>query len=322
MAARHVSGRMSATITGWGTALPDGRLTNADIEQRLDTSDEWIVARTGIRERRVAGPDETTATLAADASADAIKHAGLVPDDVDLLIVATLTPDQAMPATAPLVNERLGLRGGAFDIGAACAGFVHALVVGATLLDAGGLHAVVVVGAETLSRVTDPDDRGTVPLFGDGAAAVVIERAARDSGLLAWDLGCDGSAAGILEIPAGEKYVRMEGQEVFRRAVRTIVASATATLERAGMTAEDVDLFVPHQANARIIALGAERLGVPSERTMVNVDRYGNTSAASIPLALAEAADAGRVSAGDIVLLSGFGAGMTWASALIRWGGK
>jgi len=310
----------SATITGWGTALPEGRLTNADLEQRLDTSDEWILARTGISERRVAGPDDTTASLAVDASAAAIKHAGLVPDDIDLLILATCTPDLQLPATSALVHDGLGLRGGAFDVGAVCAGFVYALVTGASLLDSGGLRSVVIVGSETMTRIIDPDDRGTMPLFGDGAAAVVLE--AGTGGLLAWDLGCDGSAANILLIPAGEQYVHMEGQEVFRRAVRAVEQSASATLARAGMTADDVDLFVPHQANTRIISLAAGRLGVPPERTFVNLDRYGNTSGASIPLALAEAADEGRIAEGDVVLLSGFGAGMTWASALIRWGGK
>ncbi|MBV8159497.1 MAG: ketoacyl-ACP synthase III [Acidimicrobiia bacterium] len=311
----------AATIAGTGTALPDGRLTNADLQGRLDTSDEWIVARTGIRERRVAAPSETSGTLAVAASAAAIKDAGLVPDDVDLLVVATTTPDQALPQTSALVHESLGLRCGAFDVGAACAGFVHGLVVGACLLDAGDLEAVVVVGAETLTRIVDPDDRATVPLFGDGAAAVVLRPAASGYGLLAWDLGCDGSASGILAIPPGERFIQMEGQEVFRRAVRAVLASAGNALRAAGCTPGDVDLFVPHQANVRIINLAADRLGIPPSRTMVNVDRYGNTSAASVPLALAEAVEDGRVHDGDVVLLSGFGAGMTWASAVLRWGG-
>lgn len=312
---------MSATITGLGAAVPDARLTNADLEARLDTSEAWIVARTGIRERRVAAASDTSGSLAIEACAAAIKDGGLVPDDVDLLILATTTPDQALPQTSALVHDGLGLRGGAFDVGAACAGFVHALVVGATLLDAGGLHTVAVVGSETLTRIVDPEDRATVPLFGDGAAAVVLQPGRPGYGLLAWDLGCDGSASGILAIPPGERFIRMEGQEVFRRAVRAVIASAEKALQRAGLTAADVDLFVPHQANARIIALAGGRLGVTPERTMVNVDCYGNTSAASVPLALSEAADAGRLSDGDVVLLSGFGAGMTWASALMRWGG-
>jgi 3-oxoacyl-[acyl-carrier-protein] synthase-3 len=311
----------AATVAGIGTAIPEARLTNADLEARLDTSDEWIVARTGIRERRVAAPSETSGSLAVAASADAIKDAGLVPDDVSLLVVATTTPDQALPQTSALVHEGLGLRCGAFDVGAACAGFVHALVVGATLLDAGHLDAVVVVGSETLTRIVDPDDRATVPLFGDGAAAVVLRPAPPTYGLQAWDLGCDGSASGILAIPPGDRFIKMEGQEVFRKAVRAVIASAGNALRAAGCTAADVDLFVPHQANARIITMAADRLGIAAERTMVNVDRYGNTSAASVPLALAEAATGGRVHEGDLVLLSGFGAGMTWASAVLRWGG-
>jgi len=312
----------AATITGIGSAIPEARLTNADLEARLDTSDEWIVARTGIRERRVAAPSETSGTLAVEASAAAIKDAGLVPDDVSLLVVATTTPDQALPQTSALVHEGLGLRCGAFDVGAACAGFVHALVVGATLLDAGDLDAVVVVGSETLTRIVDPDDRATVSLFGDGAAAVVLRpAAAAGHGLQAWDLGCDGSASGILAIPPGEQFIKMEGQEVFRRAVRAVIASADNALRNAGLTAADVDVFVPHQANARIITMAADRLGISVERTVVNVDRYGNTSAASVPLALAEAVEHGRVSDGDVVLMSGFGAGMAWASAVLRWGG-
>src|SRR5436309_6872074 len=322
MTAKPSNGGVGATIAGIGTAIPEARLTNADLEARLDTSDEWIVARTGIRERRVAAPSETSSSLAVNASADAIKDAGLVPDDIALLVVATTTPDQALPQTSALVHEGLGLRCGAFDVGAACAGFVHALVVGATLLDAGDLDAVVVVGSETLTRIVDPNDRGTVPLFGDGAAAVVLRPAAAGYGLQAWDLGCDGSASGILAIPPGQQFIQMEGQEVFRRAVRAVIASAENALRAAGSSAADVDLFVPHQANARIITMDAQRLGIAPEKTMVNVDRYGNTSAASVPLALAEAVEEGRVHDGDVVLLSGFGAGMAWASAVLRWGGS
>jgi len=235
--------------------------------------------------------------------------------------VATTSPDQALPQTSALVHEGLGLRCGAFDVSAACAGFVHGLVVGATLLDAGDLGTVVVVGSETLTRLVDPDDRGTVPLFGDGAAAVVLRPAVSGYGLQAWDLGCDGSASGILAIPPGRQFIQMEGQEVFRRAVRAVTSSAANALRTAGVTASDVDLFVPHQANVRIINLAAQRLGIDPSRTMVNVDRYGNTSAASVPLALAEAVDEGRVHDGDVILLCGFGAGMAWASAVLRWGG-
>ena len=325
----------SAGIVGWGTAVPDGRVTNADLEARLDTSDEWIVERTGIRERRVAGPDESTATLATEAATQAIKRAGLVPADIDLMIIATVTPEQPIPHTGAFVGDTLGLQCGSFDMNAACAGFVYELVVGTSMLGMGYDH-VLLVGAETLSRIIDPEDRTTTVLFGDGAGAAVLAPMRETPGVLAWDLGCDGSAAGLLEVPAGgsrlpasaatvenrEHYLKMAGQEVFRRAVRAVVESATLTLERAGIGAADVAWFVPHQANGRIIEAAASRLGFEPERTLINIDRYGNTSSASIPLALFEAVDDGRVRDGDLVLCSGFGAGMTWASALLRWGAR
>lgn len=326
---------MRAAITGWGTALPERRLTNAELEQRVDTSDQWIVERTGIRERRIAADGETTASLAIEASAAAIKHAGLTPDSIDLLIVATATPEQLIPHTGAFVSDGLGLRCGSFDLNAGCAGFVYEIVVGASMLTVGNLDHVLVIGSETLSRVTDPDDRGTCILFGDGAAAMVLSASPDDGpGLIAWDLGCDGSATGLLEVPAGgsrrpasaetvangEHYLKMAGPEVFRRAVRIVVESATIALRRSGMTVDDVTWFAPHQANVRIIESAAGRLGIPMERTLVNIDHLGNTSAASIPLVLAEAADDGRLVDGDVVLLSGFGAGLTWGSALLRWG--
>ena len=326
---------VSAGIVGWGTAVPDGRVTNADLEARLDTSDEWIVERTGIRERRVAGPNESTATLAAEAATQAIKRAGLVPADIDLMIIATVTPEQPIPHTGAFVGDTLGLQCGSFDMNAACAGFVYELVVGTSMLGMGYDH-VLLVGAETLSRIIDPDDRTTTVLFGDGAGAAVLAPMRETPGVLAWDLGCDGSAAGLLEVPAGgsrlptsaatvenrEHYLKMAGQEVFRRAVRAVVESATVTLERAGIGAADVAWFVPHQANGRIIEAAVNRLGFEPERTLINIDRYGNTSSASIPLALFDAVDDGRVRDGDLVLCSGFGAGLTWASALLRWGAR
>jgi 3-oxoacyl-[acyl-carrier-protein] synthase-3 len=298
---------------GLGTAVPDGVLTNADLEACLDTSDAWIVERTGVRERRVAGPDDTTASLAVAAAANALKAAQLVPDDVDMLVLATTTPDQPLPATSALVHAGLGLRCGAFDVSAACAGFVYALVVASSLPG-----NRLVVGSETLTRITDPDDRGTRPLFGDGAGAVVLAEDGNGA-LLGWDIGCDSSAVHLLEIPPGERWIQMEGREVFRRAVRAVVESATTAMAKAGVVADDISVFVPHQANVRIIDAAASRLGIPMEKAIVNIDRYGNTSAASVPIALAEAVDAGRIDNGDLVLLSGFGAGMTWASAVIRW---
>jgi 3-oxoacyl-[acyl-carrier-protein] synthase-3 len=324
-----------ACVGGWGTAVPEKLVTNAEMEQRVDTTDAWIVERTGIRERHVAATTDTTASLAIDAGTAAIKNAGIPPDAIDLLIVATASPEQPIPHTGAFVGEGLGLRCGSFDLGAGCAGFVYMLVVGSSLLATGNLDHVLIVGAEILSRIIDPDDRATSILFGDGAAAAVLSRSPDDGpGVLAWDLGCDGSAAGLLEIraggsrmpataetiAAGEQYLKMQGQEVFRRAVRVVVESARTTLDRAGVATSDVAWFVPHQANIRIIESASSRLGIPADRTIVNIDRYGNTSAASIPLALAEAADDGRLRDGDLVLMSGFGAGMTWASALLRWG--
>jgi 3-oxoacyl-[acyl-carrier-protein] synthase-3 len=326
---------MRACIAGWGSAVPEHRLTNADLEQRVDTSDEWIRERTGIRERRVASPGETTATLAIEAGTAAIKQAGLTPDAIDLLVVATASPEQPIPHTGAFVGDGLGIRCGSFDLNAGCAGFVYELVVGASMLGSGNLQHVLVVGAETLSRLVDPLDRGTCILFGDAAAAFVLSRGPDDGpGLLAWELGCDGSAASLLEIRAGgsrrpttantvadrEHFIRMQGQEVFRRAVRIVIDSATSVLDRAGVSVTDITWFAPHQANARIIEAAAARLGIAPDRTLVNIDRYGNTSAASIPLVLTEAVDDGKVRDGDLVLLSGFGAGMAWGSALVRWG--
>jgi 3-oxoacyl-[acyl-carrier-protein] synthase-3 len=326
---------MRASIAGWGIAVPEHRLTNADLELLVDTSDDWIVERTGIRERRIASDGETTASLAIEAGTAAIKQAGITPGDIQLLIVATSTPEQPIPHTGAFVGEGLGLRCGSFDLNAGCAGFVYELVAGAAMLTAGRLGHVLVIGAETLSRIVDPTDRGTCIIFGDAAAALVLETASDDGpGILGWDLGCDGSATGLLEIQAGgsrlpstpetiaagQQFIRMQGQEVFRRAVRAVVESAGRAFEYAGVTANDVDWFVPHQANVRIIEAAASRLKIPMERTVVNLDRFGNTSAASIPLAMAEAADDGRFSDGDLILLSGFGAGMTWGSVIVRWG--
>ena len=324
---------LPVSVLGWGTAVPQRRLTNTDLEARVDTNDQWIVERTGIRERRIAAPTETSSTLGTAAAADAIKRAGLSPADIDLLVLATASPDTLLPHTAAYVGDALGLRCGSFDLSAACAGFIYELVVGASLVLSGYDH-VLIVGAETLSRITDPEDRSTVILFGDAGAAAVLGRSGSGPGLVAWDLGCDGSAAGLIEIPAGGSrlpasmttvadrghYMKMQGQEVFRRAVRAIAESSAVTLERAGVSADDVAWFVPHQANLRIIEAAAKRLGFGADRTITNIEHYGNTSSASIPLALFEAVEDGRVADGDLVLCSGVGAGLTWGSALLRWG--
>jgi 3-oxoacyl-[acyl-carrier-protein] synthase-3 len=326
---------MRACIAGWGAAVPAGRLTNADLEARVETTDQWIVERTGIRERRVAAEGETTASLAIEAGANAIKSAGLTPDAIDLLVVATATPEQPIPHTGAFVGDGLGLRCGSFDINVGCAGFIYELVTGAALLQAGNLDHVLVIGCETLSRIVDPRDRGTCIIFGDGAAGVVLAPTTDDGpGILGWDLGCDGSATGLVGLPAGGSrlpasqdtideglhYLKMQGQELFRRAVRVVVESVNVTLARSGITADDINWFIPHQANLRIIEAAASRLGIPRERTVVNIERFGNTSAASIPLAMSEAADDGRIRDGDLVLLSGFGAGMAWGSVVVRWG--
>ncbi len=324
---------IGAAIRGWGTAVPARRVTNDELAQTVDTNDAWIVDRTGIRERRVAGEGETTASLAIEAGAAAIKRADLVPSQIGCCIVATCTPEQPLPATASFVQDGLGMRGAAFDLDAACAGFVTALVVGASLIGSGAMEAVLVIGSETISRLVDWEDRSTCVLFGDGAGAVVLTPSTTP-GLLAWDLGCDTSAISLLGVRAGgsrwpidaqaiaerQHLIFMEGQEVFRRAVRALVDSAATTIDRAGLTPDDIALFIPHQANVRIMEAAAVRLGIPMERAFVNIDRYGNTSAASVPLALAEAADAGRLAPGDRVLVSGFGAGMSWATAIVHWG--
>lgn len=302
-------------ITGWGGALPEEVLTNADLERRLDTNDRWIVERTGIRERRIGG---TTSGLAVAAGSAAMATAGLSPSQIDLLLVSTNTPDQPVPAAAALVQDQMGLRCGVFDLNSGCSGFVYGLVAANGLL-ATGLERVLVVASDTVSRIVDPEDRSTAILFGDGAGAVVVEAVPGEGALLGWDLGADGSAAPLLyQLPNG--YVQMNGREVFRRAVRVTAASANAALERAKVTIDQVALFVPHQANARIIEAVSQRLGISMDRTALEVERTGNTSSGSIPHALAEAASAGRLRDGDLVLMSGFGAGMTWASAVVRWG--
>ncbi len=306
---------MGAAITGWGAALPDKVLTNADFEARLDTSDQWIVERTGIKERHVGG---TTRGLAIEAGRAALVRAGLVGADVDLVVVATTTPDQTLPAVSATVHEVLGCRGGALDVNAACAGFTYSLVLADAMISA-GVRRALVIGSDTLSRITDFEDRATAILFGDGAGAVVVEAGARDDLILAYDLGADGTAAPLLFAEIGG-YIEMDGREIFRRAVRAEVDSITKVFAAAGCTADDIALFVPHQANLRIIEAVNARLGLSMERTVVVLDRIGNTSAGSIPYGLVDAVEAGRVTDGDLVLLSGFGAGMTWASVVIRWG--
>jgi len=303
-------------ITGWGIAVPDKIVTNEDFAARLDTSDQWIVERTGIRERHIGG---TTSGLAVEAAQAALRCAGRTAEEIDNLVLATTTPDGIVPGTAPTVQDGIGMKGGAFDINAACSGFVYGLVTAAGLI-AVGSGPVLLIGSETLSRITDMDDRKIAVIVGDGAGAVVVEPVEGPGSLLSWNMNADGSLKHLLKCEYGGTLF-MDGKEVFRRAVRVVVESAGRALADAGLGPDDVTLMVPHQANLRIIQAACQRLNIPEERTAVVIDRYGNTSSASIPLALHDVLENGRVSQGDTLLLTGFGGGMTWASAVLRWDG-
>jgi 3-oxoacyl-[acyl-carrier-protein] synthase III len=309
-------GVAGAVITGWGTALPPKILTNDDLAGMMDTSDEWIQERTGIKERRVGG---TTAGLSVEAARKAIEMSGVDPARIDALVLATTTPDRTVPATAPTVQNELGLRCGSFDVNAACSGFMYGLVIAHGLITMGA-QKILVIGTDTLARITDWEDRNTAILFADGSGAVVLERCEGKGQLLGWDLDADGSAERFLYAEVGG-YLHMDGREVFRRAVRIMVDSGEKAMAHAGVTAADIDLVVPHQANIRIIDAACGRLGIPMEKTATVLQHTGNTSSASIPLALVDALENGRVKEGDLLLLVGFGAGMTAASAVLRWGG-
>jgi len=333
--ARVANGSRRVAITGLGTYAPERVLTNDDLARMVDTTDEWIVERTGIRERRIAEPAQAASDVALPAARGALERAGIAPAEVDLLIVATATPDMFFPATASLVAGELGAENAAaYDLSAGCTGFVYALAQAYAAVAGGLFEKVLVVGSETLSKITNWHDRSTCILFGDGAGAVVLE-AVPEGGFLGFELGSDGSGGADLCLPGGGSrapvteqtisqelhFITMNGPEIFRFATRVMVRSAEALLAACGLTIDDVDLYVPHQANKRIIDHAAKDLGLPPEKVMVNIDRYGNTSSASIPLALVDAIDHGRVQPGDLILLVGFGAGMTAASAIIRWGG-
>ena len=324
----------SASIVGVGSYVPSRVLTNADLERMVETSDDWITSRTGIRERRLAAADEATSDLAAAAARRALESAGLAAGDVDLIIVATITPDMMFPSTACLVQQKLGAtRAAAFDIEAACSGFVYALDIGAQFVRSGTYETVLVIGAEKMSSVVDWQDRNTCVLFGDGAGAALLRHRPGSNGLLTTCLGSDGGKAKLLELPAGGsalpntpetlsqrlQYLRMDGKETFKNAVNAMVGAATTALERCGLTVDQVRCVIPHQANLRILSAVAERLGATDEQLFVNVDRYGNTSAASVAIALDEAVRAGRIRSGDLVLLVVFGAGLTWGAAVIEW---
>ena len=303
-------------ITGYGIAVPDKVVTNDDLSVTLDTNDAWIRERTGIRERRIGG---TTSGLAIEAGLAALEKAGRRPDEIDAIILATTTPDQIVPGTSATVQDGIGITGGAFDVNAACSGFVYALTVAHGMI-AIGAERLLVIGAETLSKITDWEERSVSILVGDGAGAVVLEAVDGPGQLLSYKLGADGSLRHLLKCDHGG-YLYMNGKEIFRKAVAVVVESAQQAIAEAGLTPDQIDLVVPHQANLRIISAACQRLGIPEEKAVVVIDRYGNTSSASIPLALADALDTDRLQAGQHVLLTGFGGGMTWASAVLKWGG-
>ena len=314
-------------ITGLGTHVPERVFTNADLEQFVDTTDEWIVERTGIRERRFAAEDEALTDIAAPAARAALAEAGADAASIDLIIVATVTPDMMFPTSSALLADQLGMPdAAAYDLLAGCTGFMYGIAQAYGMLSSGLARRALVVGGDVLSKILDWSDRSTLVLFGDGAGAVVMEPVA-DGGFLGFELGADGGGGENLWLPGSgsrhfadpDKFVKMNGREVFKFATRVMVSSAEKILGECGLDVEEVDVYVPHQANKRIIDHAARKLGIPQEKTVVNVDRYGNTSSGSIPLALAEAKADGRLRAGELVLMTGMGAGLTWGSALIEW---
>ncbi len=312
-----------AGITGIGSYVPPKVVTNDDLSKTVDTTDEWIVARTGISERHIAADNVLTSDLAVLAAKKALKSAGKQPTDVDMIIVTSASPDQIWPSTACHVQAKLGaVNASAFDLQAACAGFVYALTVGSQFVETRRADCVLVIGAETISRLVDWTDRGTCVLFGDAAGAVVLERVEFGYGFMASFTGADGTGADLLEVPVDDRFIKMNGNEVYKFAARVSLDAATKALKQAGLHREDIDFFVPHQANARITEAAAKRLKLPPEKVVSNIVNYGNTSTASIPLALDELWRSGRLKYGNIVLTVGFGAGLTWGANVIRWAKK
>lgn len=323
-----------AHITGWGKYVPEKVLTNHDLAQIVDTSDEWIVERTGIRERRVRGENDTTTSMAAAAAYEALAVAGLEPQDLDLIIVANSSPDYLLPSPANFIQHALGASCPAFTIAAGCSGWVYSLATGHQFIQTGVYENVLVIGVEIISYALDYTDRTTCVLFGDAAAAVVLQPTIEDAGVMTFELGSDGSRAHNLWVPGGgtvnpvsqkvvdnrEHYIRMNGQEVARFAMRKLMSCLTSITAQAGMTPQDLDLIIPHQANLRIIESAAKYLGLPMDKFFINVHKYANTSAASIPLALVEAIQEGRVKPGDTIGMVAFGSGLSWAGAVVRMG--
>ena len=332
--ARHGFRARTCSITGVGSYVPERVLSNADLERMVDTTDDWITTRTGIRERRIAAPDEATSDMAAKAAVKAIESAGLTPMDIDLIIVATITPDMPFPSVACLLQHKIGARrAAAFDIEAACSGFIFALEIGQQFIMSHTYDTVLVVGAEKLSAIIDWTDRNTCVLFGDGAGCVVLQNRPRSHGLLTACMGSDGGKAELLMMPGGGTripasvdsvasrlhYLRMDGRETYKNAVMAMCTAAQEALARCDLTVEQISCIIPHQANRRIIEAVSERLGADPAKVFVNVERYGNTSAASVAIALDEAVRGGKIARGDLLLLLVFGAGLTWGAAVIEW---
>ncbi len=323
-----------AGIIGLGHALPPRVVTNSDLEKQVDTTDAWIRSRTGIEKRHIADLPQCSSHLGAEAGLQALEDAGLAPEQLDLIIVATVTPDTSMPCTACRIQQALGAqRAGAFDLSIACSGFVYALTVAEQYVVSGTVNNVLVIGVDTLSRITNWEDRSTCVLFGDAAGAAVVARVEEGTGLLGFHLGADGGGGELLKIPApggsmpgnrqslsqADCSIQMDGPQVYRFAVEVMTRATERALEQAGLTIEDVDLLVPHQANLRILEGAAKRLGLQRDKVFVNVDRYGNTSSGSVPLALWEARQGGRIQPGDVVAATGFGGGLAWSSVVLRW---
>ncbi|NGZ75547.1 beta-ketoacyl-ACP synthase III [Saccharibacillus alkalitolerans] len=321
-------------VIGTGKYVPERILDNAELEKMVDTNDEWIVSRTGIRERHIAAPEQATSDLAYEASIKALESAGIAAEEIDLIIVATITPDTSFPSTACILQEKLGAKkAAAFDLSAACSGFVYSLAAATGFIQNGMYNNALVIGADTLSRITDYTDRNTCVLFGDGAGAVVLGEVAEGRGFQSFDLGAEGAGGDLLKLPAGgsrlpssnatleakQHFISMNGRDVFKFAVRVMGTATEEVLRKAEMTKDDIDLFIPHQANIRIIQSAMQRLDLSEDRVMINVDKYANTSAASIPLALVEAAEQGRIKEGDRVVMVGFGGGLTWGGAALIW---
>jgi 3-oxoacyl-[acyl-carrier-protein] synthase III len=309
---------LNAGIVGIGRYLPEKIVTNADLEKMVDTSDEWIRTRTGIEERRIADDNTNSSDMGLAAAQKAIEDAGITPEDIDLILVATVTPDQPFPSVACMLQERLGAKkAAAMDVSAACAGFMYGIITGKQFVESGAYKYVLVVGVEKLSKITDWNDRNTAVLFGDGAGAVIVGEVSEGRGILSFELGADGTGSKHLY---QDEYIIMNGREVFKFAVRQMGESCVHVLEKAGLTKDDVDFLIPHQANIRIMEASRQRLELPVEKMSKTVNKYGNTSSASIPISLVEEIEAGKIKDDDLIVMVGFGGGLTWGAIAIRWG--